>query len=184
MHVMLDLETTGLKPGCAISEIAAVVFDPSRGPKDAANSPYFYRRFVSVRSCHALGLTDDADTMAWRKKHIPAPPADAEFLPLALALDGFSYWLRLMREECAHKDFSMVWAKGANFDFPILEAAYDAVGLPFPFKYWQCTCIRGVLALAGVKADSSHSAVEDCRYQAFSLVQAMDILRARKAVAA
>ena len=177
MHVMLDIETTGTKPGCAITEIAAVVFDPTLPPKKAANSPLAYHIYVDVKSCHAYGLIDDPATLAWRKEHILSDPPADKVRSLVQALDGLAFWLRTVKEEIPHKRFAQVWAKGASFDFPILEAAYDRTGLLFPFAYWQCTCIRGVLNLAGLKAGASHSAVEDCRYQICALVEAFQILK-------
>lgn len=62
-HCMIDLETMGTSPGCAIASIGAVIFDPER-PHDGSTAPEFYA-VVDLASCQSVGLTMDAGTVYW-----------------------------------------------------------------------------------------------------------------------
>jgi len=57
-RVMLDIETLGQSPGCAILSVGAVRFN-QRGL-----GAEFYRS-VSREDCERLGLAVDEDTVAW-----------------------------------------------------------------------------------------------------------------------
>src|ERR1700754_1449123 len=115
---MLDLETWGTRPGCAIRSIGACVFDPG-GEGTGAE---FYQN-VSDRG--QVSLTTDPNTIAWWKRQ-SQEAQDAlliDQMPLSDALWSFASWWSTMRGE-------RIWSHGANFDQPILEAAFVACGMP------------------------------------------------------
>lgn len=59
-HVMVDLETMGTLPGCAVASIGAVEFEPRTGKIGAS----FYLA-IDLASCGALGLSCEVDTVKW-----------------------------------------------------------------------------------------------------------------------
>jgi hypothetical protein len=83
----------------------------------------------------------------------------------------------------------VVWAQGANFDFPILEALYDRFEVPVPWKFWVARDTRSVYheaeVLAGwdrkafdaTREGTHHDALDDCRHQIAALTSARDALK-------
>jgi hypothetical protein len=57
-ELMIDIETTGQKPGCKVLSLGAYGFDKDGFPTE------FYKRF-SIAKQDAEYLDDDQDTMAW-----------------------------------------------------------------------------------------------------------------------
>jgi hypothetical protein len=167
--VMIDTETLGTTPGSVILSIGAVMFGPA-GLGDEFYAP------ISLASCTAAGLTIDPGTVAWWMKQSDAARAaafrdDAE--PLPVVLEQFTAWLNLVEAE-------RPWAQGANFDPPLLEAAYRACGMTPPWKFWAVRDTRTLYELADVKVDRArgthHNALDDARAQAEAAVVALQRL--------
>lgn len=160
-HVMIDTETWGTAPGCAIRSIGAVVFDPATGRKGDA----FYRN-ITDDSNERAGLTRTASTVAWW-----ADPERAEAqahllvdqVPLVFALQDFRAWY-------AARGCAETWSYGANADLPWLEAALAATMQPAPWHYRSPRCARTIVAVAGVDPDAyrigtHHNALDDALAQ-------------------
>lgn len=160
LHVMLDLETLGTKPGCVIRSIGAVAFDPAAEILGAA----FYAN-LDRASCAAAGLTVDPDTEAWWARQSPQARArlEPDQRPLGEALDGFDAFWR-------QANALQIWGHGASFDAPILEAAYRALGRRTPWSYANCRDTRTLYELADVAPDRAdglhHDALDDAKTQA------------------
>ena len=166
VDAMVDIESLGTTPGSAILSIGAVMFGP------AGLGETFYAP-VLLQSCTAIGLTIDPNTIAWWMQQSDAARAAAfrdDAAPLATVLEQFSNWFSLVRAE-------RPWSQGANFDPPLLDAAYRACGMTPPWKYWNVRDTRTLYDLAGVKVDRSkgthHNALDDARVQAEAAVVAM-----------
>jgi hypothetical protein len=71
-----------------------------------------------------------------------------------------------------------IYGNGANFDLPILTAAYRACGLPIPWKYYNERCYRTIKSLyPSVEAPKNgHNALEDARNQAMHLMRLQENL--------
>lgn len=161
MHVMLDLETWGTYPGCAIRSIGAVAF--SLG--GAIHSSTFYRN-IEDASCEALDMHKDGATEVWWSKQ---PAAAQELLgkdqqPLPTVLSEFWSWFKGV-------EGVQLWSQGANFDIPILEAAYRITGITMPWKFWNARDTRTVYDIADFKYHDEtrdgveHYALDDCMHQ-------------------
>ena len=157
-HIMLDIETMGTKPGCAICSIGAVEFVPETGELRSD-----FESNITLDSCAKAGLTCDPTTVAIQALNDdPAPLADV--------LAVFTRWLLSFGP--AGK--LHLWANSPSFDCAILSAAYDAVGMETPWKYWQERDYRTAKSLIsqfdlpdappfnGVR----HTALADARHQA------------------
>lgn len=163
--IMLDLETWGTRPGCAIRSIGAVVFDPNGSTLGSE----FYCN-ISDMSCELAGLTMDATTIAWWARQSKAAQ-DALLVdqqPLNDALWSFANWWQTMGGE-------RIWSHGANFDQPILEAAFVVCGFPgAPWSFWNSRCSRTLFDIAQLDTRASgvhrtgthHNALDDAKFQA------------------
>jgi hypothetical protein len=176
-HVMIDLETLGRRPGCAIASIAAVDFDPYSGGHD-----YLDKHLYCAIDWQTSDMALDPETVAWWL----GQPAQArielcepeggpwELRPALWALASYF-------GEGADDDLAL-WCQGASFDFAILGAAYDHCGIARPWRYWQERCARTVRKVAGVpepkraEADKHH-ALRDAAHQVRCVQAALKALR-------
>ena len=154
-RVMVDIETLGREPGCVVVSIGAVRF--GYGIKDELDLD------VAPTSCQRAGLDIDAETLAWWLTQGEA--ARSQLLggqPLAEALDELASFIPAENKE--------VWAKSPAFDLAILEAAFEAVGQPTPWEFYETRDVRTIVNLeCAVDIDHQgieHDAVDDARFQA------------------
>lgn len=167
-NLMLDLETWGTRPGCAIRSVGAVMFDPYTNEFGEE----FYAN-VSDASCREAGLHIDPSTEAWWAKQTQQARDALTVDPLTLTevAERFDvYWRR------ARAIF--VWSHGANFDEPIWSAAMHALGRRVPWKFWDSRCTRTVYDIAQLdprtvrRAGTYHNALDDAKYQALCVQKA------------
>jgi hypothetical protein len=165
-HVMVDLETMGTVPGSAILSIGAVAFDPIAGTMGDS----FYD-VISLQSCFSLGLSVDASTVLWWLQQSDA--ARAEFRRpnpsnLREALCAFTGWWGYRNPRC-------IWSHGANFDEPLLAAAFRAASLTLPWRYADVRCTRTIFDLTGERPDrgqgTHHNALDDAKAQAGAVIR-------------
>ncbi len=79
---------------------------------------------------------------------------------------------------------STIWANGATFDMPILEALYKAYGMDAPWKYNAARDVRTLFALSGNKLgdfgtvnDAKHDALGDALFQAREVCKCIQALK-------
>lgn len=167
MHIMLDLETWGTRPGAAIRSVGACVFDPMTG--DIGST--FYRNITDA-SCEAMGLVKDASTVRWwgEQSFASQQAFNTDQRPLSEVLIAFNQWWK-------GSGGQYVYGHGANFDPVILEAAFEAVMLEAPWKFWNVRCCRTILAMGSRrvqrnKTDVHHNALDDATAQARAVAAA------------
>lgn len=163
-NIMVDIETLGTRSTSVILSIGAVAFD------DTALGNTYHTR-IDIDSCLAAGLTVDGRTIQWWMEQ----PDNARQLfqraaePLKHALLDFTHafdW-----------DDTLVWCNGMNFDLPILENAFNAVGVAVPWKYYNGRDYRTVKGMfpkelvnrVRIEPTVEHDALEDARAQALTL---------------
>lgn len=173
--VMVDLETLGSGPGCAILSIGAVAFDPKTLRLGAE-----FHTLVSTASCRALGLREETDTLAWWARQSPEArqviaDAEASDVTLSAAMDAFAAFVR------SHGGANRVrvWGNGADFDNAILAELCRRLGRPLPWAFWNSRCFRTLkglrLAPEPDREGVHHNALDDARHQA---VWALNIVAA------
>lgn len=162
VNVMLDLETLGTSAGCAILSIGAQTF---RSPN---RSRFYYEKIDPASS--RLYLREDIETLRWwnRQDRRMKEEAFSGTTELPAVLDDFAAWLKDISSD---PDKLFVWGNGADFDQPILAAAYERLDRPIPWKPWHALCYRTLKELlpqvkAPPRASVSHHALEDAIYQA------------------
>lgn len=165
-HLMLDIETLGTTPGCVVLSIGAVEFDLNGITGE-------FHAHIDVPSCIEAGLQMEASTVMWwldQSKEAQEALLKAETFPLVdvlAALTDTFEWQDLR-----------VWANGASFDFPILDAAYKAVGKKAPWPYYNQMDFRTLKNMVGkknfdllrVRSGVAHDALDDARAQALSMI--------------
>lgn len=169
--VMIDLETLGTVPGCAILSIGAVAFNSRNGEID--NGLY---TIVSRESCAKMGLHEEPGTIKWwegqgaeaRDVLIAAASPVAASLPTAL--EELNAYL-------SQHSGVRVWGNGADFDNPILAVAYRAAGVKPGWAAYNGRCYRTVKNMAKHvkmrRTGTHHNALDDAISQAKHL---MDIV--------
>lgn len=170
-HVMLDLETWGTRPGCALRSIGAVSFNLYSAIGDE-----FYRN-IDDDSCGEAGLIYEDSTIAWWKKQSPESVAALAVNPQPLknVIADFHNWFRDQGGE-------FIWSHGGNFDEPIWSAAAYIAGQQTPWKFWNARCTRTAYALVGfdphsiTRTGTYHNALDDARYQVQCVQAAMRML--------
>jgi len=168
-HVMLDLETWGTAPGCALRSIGAVAFDPS---DEFAGGEHFYAN-IERESCEAYGLTVDPKTVEWweRQSREAREALLTDPHPLMLVVTEFHAWWRRIGA-------TYVWSNGANFDEPIWSAVSRAVGADVPWQFWNVRDTRTIWDAAGInpkkiaRSGTAHNAFADAKHQATCVCRA------------
>lgn len=167
-HVMIDIETLSTEPNAAILSIGACAFDMLDKEEDISHT--FFKR-VSLESNFKHDRHVSSDTLSWWFKQSPEAQ-EATFngpaTSLSAALSDFNLWIHSLNPRPTH-----VWAKDPDFDVVIMRSACAAVGLPFPFNYWQSRSVRTIVELAYPARDEprfsggvQHSAMDDAVFQA------------------
>lgn len=177
-HLFLDIETLGNRPGSAIIEMAAAVFDPATGKIGAGFQQYILPH---------PSLYQDDETIAWHAERGSYPFSNQqreEAVTVAMATDAFHYWLQLLDDEGTIELKNVaVWSWGSNFDFPILHEATKLVPncKRLPWKYYQERCARTVYKLAfgddAKPAPRTHRALQDVSDAIGDLHAALQVLK-------
>lgn len=163
LHVMVDLETFGKKPGHVIRSIGAIAFDPLSG----ALGETFYAN-IDRASCEAIGLKVDPGTEQWWRDRGEAAQAALipNQLPVLEVLPAFADYWKATRAR-------RLWAHGAPFDPPFLEAAYEAAGLEPPWEYYEPRDTRTIYDLANVQPDRKSGVHHDAAWDALNQTKAV-----------
>lgn len=163
-HVMLDIETFGVRPWSVVRSIGAVSFDFKT---DSFGDEFYVN--IDQASCEEAGLACEQKVVDWWKKQ--SQDAQDAFLvnPLSLteALTKLTeYYERFSNPYAVHS-----WSQGAAFDFPILTTAYQFCGLKEPWNFRLVRDTRTAYHMFGFDPDTVaregiyHSAIDDCKHQ-------------------
>lgn len=159
INIAIDLETLSLESDAAIISIAAVPFNPMVEevnvfnvfqvfPQGAVKELEEFYEVVNATSCALQGMHIDMETVKWWSKQ--NTEAKAELLtrqPLNIgeAMNAFHNYLEGMKK--AYDAEIVVWAQGADFDFPKLRNAYRncMTGTALPWGYREVRDARSIV---------------------------------------
>lgn len=164
-NVMIDLETMGNTPGCAIIAIGAVMFDENGLGEE------FYRT-IDIEDAVKRGLHMDPSTVKWWTEQNPVAlkQAMAGEYSLERALVDFAEWLNHPSRAGAS-----VWGNGSDFDNVLLAAAYKAIDKELPWKFYLNKCYRTLKGLFPknklVRVGTFHNALDDAKSQALHAIE-------------
>lgn len=175
VNLMLDMETLGTSPGCALLSIAAVPFS---NPYDL--EPFYLK--IDATSCTDAGLHVDDATIAWWNKQSPEAYNEAFSgrMDIRVVLQEFS-------DYCYHLPGSpIIWGNGSDFDNAILAHTYKHFSMKQPWKYSDSRCYRTLKNLfqfvLGVKPAIAHNALEDAKAQAAHATEILRVIAGRSSV--
>jgi len=161
-HLMVDIETMGTNPGCALLSIGAVEFDIETG----ATGREFYAP-ISLQSNSIIGLEYDADTILWWMNQSD----DARKLIFSIddkitvneALINFRFFLNTI-------EYSL-WGNSVRFDLGILAEAYNRAHIKIPWNTKKEMDVRTLVAFnPELKQNQKfegilHNPIDDCKHQ-------------------
>jgi hypothetical protein len=175
-HVMLDLETFGLRVGSVIRSVGAVEFNPATGKL----GDEFYCN-VLEQSCLDLGMTKDEDTIRWWNSPKMKGAQDAllvDPLPLSEVNERFVKFFNKCEGE-------FIWSQGANFDEPLYSHALALTGHQKPWKFFNSRDTRTMYHAVDLnvflekRAGTYHNALDDAKHQAMLVSKAYRRMRSR-----
>ena len=164
-ELMVDIETSGDKPGCKVLSLGAFGFN-----KDGQQVE-FYRRF-DTKAQSAQGLFDTDSTMTWwqsQGKEAFEEAFGGDTDPIKGIAD-FKQWV-MANFRTGRADKFKAWSQGIDFDFPIMNRFFTAFGFNgCPWQFWQQYDYRTVANLFPVIKSAEgnvlkHSAIEDAKAQ-------------------
>ena len=163
---MLDLESLGTRPDCAILTLGAIKFNPY--VLDSFGDSLYLR--IDVDEQLALGREVQEDTLTWWSNQAEDVREEALGEGNRVSLTEM---YRQLNRFCVGA--TNIWCQGPAFDIVILENIYRQMGWPTPWQFWQ---IRDSRTLFGVHGDPReknkaglHNALEDCVSQAQGVQQ-------------
>lgn len=162
-NIMLDLETWGTAPGCAIRSVGAVLFDPH---SDQIGPDTFYMN-VSDESCVMAGFVVDEETVKWWEAQSQAAQDALLVDPVGIyvVVQQFHAWFKKNRGV-------FLWSQGANFDEVIWSTITRRLGQRVPWKFYDVRDTRTVYDVCGFdprsirRQGTYHNALDDARHQA------------------
>ena len=162
-RVMIDIETLGTDPGAVILSIGACEFAPGIGVVDGRT---FYRE-IDVKSCKDAGLHVDPDTRRWwENQNAERPDGDT------------SLWSALAELKEHIDGANEYWANSPAFDLKLLEAAYDAVDISYPWKYYEARDVRTIRNTPAYQSlrhrGRKHHALDDAFHQAREIAATLE----------
>lgn len=184
---MLDLETLGTKPGCAILSIGAVRM------KDFRIVDSFYQT-IDAKSCQKHGLSIDADTLNWwmsqpEKARLEAFKGESG---LEFALQEFDAWVIGYNTASFPPDHiiknTFMWGNAPSFDCAILSHIYIKMfgGICKPWRYFNERCYRTMKNvfpdkhLIPEREGTHHNALDDAKFQAQHLLNIFNHINQRQ----
>lgn len=172
VHVMVDLETMGIKNNAPIVAIGAVVFDPATGSIGES----FYKVVCLESSVNWGAVIDPSTVIWWLKQSSEARSAivNDDAIPL---LDALLQFREFVSDNVAGgSKKAQVWGNGASFDNSILRSSYDCIAEDYPWEYWNDRDVRTMVELGqAISFDpkttipfegSRHNALADAIHQA------------------
>lgn len=158
-HLMIDIETLGLKPNAVIVSVALVSFDPTRGDEIPVTLVMNDNLDVvtQLRECASI----DASTVAWWMEQ-----------PYHARQRAFCPQISIVREDAIQKINEAVaahdtlWANGPDFDCVKLQNYTGNNKWPF----WKHRCVRTFKSqfnepLIDFQPTTQHDPLQDCMDQ-------------------
>jgi len=172
---MIDIETLGREPGCAVLSIGAASFDLK---KNGIEQQFYVS--IDPQSNLDLGLIQEHETLEWWEKQDSEVREEAfgGTTPLRDALIELSGWCKGVSHNVKP------WCQAASFDAPILNHAYQKTCLETPWNFWNVRDTRTLYDLAKfdpyssmTRAGNHHNALDDAIHQVLCVQEAYKRLK-------
>lgn len=167
-NVMIDIETLGTSADSVILSIAAVEFSREHGDLG--------RQFHAKLDPCGQNRRVCTETLKWWAKQPQGAFEDAmsSDVQLWMGLTGLVKFVPID---------AIVWSQGSDFDFKILDNAYDQTRLTKPWKYNAKRDTRTLYDVANFDTRTieregvAHNALDDCKHQIRCVVAAFNKLK-------
>ena len=174
LHMMIDIETLGIRSNSIVLTLGGVKFNPFTDDI----SDEFYVKF-DITEQENLNRHIDESTVKWWDDQDKAV-RDEAFSPdgrktLEDGLFEFNKWIGNSTE---------LWSQGGTgFDIRIMENLYKDAGNPVPWPYWGVRDSRTIISLLPYdprkklpESKEAHNALADCKMQAKAIQKAFELL--------
>ena len=143
INIMMDIETTGVRPGCRVLSIGLVEFD-EKGTIDSL--------LVHPKLSDQVGV-DDGNTMGWwdtqsaeaksvfADNHILGESVEYVYKRIKTFIDDLVDARKSLSQGLDKVDVR-IWGNGATFDNSIVQHMFYAKGLPIPWNTFGDRCYR------------------------------------------
>ena len=178
INIMMDIETTGVRPGCRVLSIGLVEFD-EKGTIDSL--------LVHPKLSDQVGV-DDGKTMGWwdtqsaeaksvfADNHILGESVEYVYKRIKTFIDDLVDARKTLSQGLEKVDVC-IWGNGATFDNSIVQHMFYAKGLPIPWNTFGDRCYRTAINMLGrpslQRSGVHHNALDDAMYQADCLIKAI-----------
>lgn len=178
INIMMDIETTGVRPGCRVLSIGLVEFD-EKGTIDSL--------LVHPKLSDQVGV-DDGNTMGWwdtqsaeaksvfADNHILGESVEYVYKRIKTFIDDLVDARKSLSQGLEKVDVC-IWGNGATFDNSIVQHMFYAKGLPIPWNTFGDRCYRTAINMLGrpslQRSGVHHNALDDAMYQANCLIKAI-----------
>lgn len=169
LHLMVDLETLGLKSSCVIMEVGYAIFETQA---NQINSSGVWKLHIQDQNQRTV----DGGSLAWWSEQSDEARSNAfRSLPRISPIS----FLHEFAEQIDWHNIQGVWSHGLGFDIPILEDLHRQYGKLVPWHYRTPRDTRTLFWLADlsktdwVDATLKHSAEADAIAQALTVQRAL-----------
>ena len=182
INIMMDIETTGIRPGCRVLSIGLAVFYTVNGEATIGNTITIYPSLTEQ-----VGI-DDPSTLQWwstqspearnvfADNHINGVSVGKAFELFKEFIQNAVDWHKSLNDG-AEKVNVCIWGNGATFDNSIVQRMFEAKGYPVPWNTFGDRCYRTAFNMLGrpslPREGVHHNALDDAVYQAQCLVHAI-----------
>ena len=164
--LMIDIETTGTKPGCKILSIGAFGFN------EEGQQVSFYGK-INPQKLAEENFIDEYTTMEWWRKQdetVMFETFSGQQGPAEVLAEFKAFFYKNFNPGRRDNCWFTVWSCGIDFDFPILSELFRRMGFAFPWRFWQQRDYRTIRELFQEvkKAEGNvekHNALEDAKAQ-------------------
>lgn len=178
INIMMDIESTGVRPGCRVLSIGLVEFDEEK----TGNSLLVYPKLSDQ-----VGI-DDGNTMGWwdvqsaeaksvfADNHILGESVEKVNSKIKSYIDDLVEARKLLNPGLDKVEVR-IWGNGATFDNSIVQHMFIAKGLPIPWNTFGDRCYRTAINMLGrpdvKRSGVHHNALDDAFHQAHCLIKAI-----------
>lgn len=183
LNIMMDIETTGTRPGCRVLSIGLAAFYISNDKGTIGSTTTIYPSLTDQ-----VG-TDDEGTMHWwstQPHEARSVFADNHINGITVkeAFEAFKEFIQNAVDW--HKSLNggvdevkvCIWGNGATFDNSIVQRMFEAKGHPIPWNTFCDRCYRTAIDMLGrpplARNGTHHNALDDAIYQAQCLMYVLN----------
>ena len=152
-NVMVDIETLSTTPQSVIRSISFVAFSLGREESLEELQKRVLTLWVAASPQIDMGREIDEDTLSfWDKQFNLSQPGSEARQNVEWVLGEHPE--DMSPEDCLDvvtsyiQDISpngLIYSRGSNFDFPIIESLCEQTGRPLPWSTWKQTCSKSII---------------------------------------